>query len=204
MPGVDIIINLLKIVIVFSALMLCVSIMTWVERRLSAVIQYRLGPNRVGPFGLFQPIADGVKFLQKEDIIPADAHKLFYILAPALAVIPALCAFAVIPFGPTVTILGKQIGLVILDLDGGLLWAFASTGLGVYALVLAGWSSNSKFSLIGGLRSSAQMISYELPMALSVVSVVLVSGTLRPTQIVAQQAFEGCRAWTSSSTFSRS
>ena len=188
MPGLDVIITFVKIVTVFSLLMLCVSIMTWVERRVSAVIQYRLGPNRVGPFGLLQPIADGIKFLQKEDIIPAEAHKLFYVLAPALAVIPALCAFAVIPFGPTVTILGKQIGLVILDLDGGLLWAFASTGLGVYALVLAGWSSNSKFSLIGGLRSSAQMISYELPMALAVASVVLVSGTLRPTEIVAQQA----------------
>src|SRR5882672_3108338 len=188
MTILDIGISFLKIVIVFSLLMLAVSIMTWVERRLSAIIQYRLGPNRVGPWGLLQPIADGLKFIQKEDIIPADAHKLFYLLAPALAVIPALCAFAVIPFGPTVTILGKKVGLVILDLDGGLLWAFASTGLGVYALVLAGWSSNSKFSLIGGLRSSAQMISYELPMALSVASVVLVSGTLRPTQIVAQQA----------------
>jgi NADH-quinone oxidoreductase subunit H len=188
MSIVDIAVNAAKIVTVFSLLMLFVSIMTWVERRVSAIIQYRLGPNRVGPFGLLQPIADGVKFIQKEDIIPAEAHKLFYVLAPALAVVPALCAFAVIPFGPTVTILGKQIGLVILDLDGGLLWAFASAGLGVYALVLAGWSSNSKFSLIGGLRSSAQMISYELPMAVSVASVVLVSGTLRPTEIVAQQA----------------
>jgi NADH-quinone oxidoreductase subunit H len=185
---VDIIIDAIKIVTVFSGLMLCVSIMTWVERRLSAVIQYRLGPNRVGPFGLLQPIADGIKFIQKEDIIPAEAHKLFYLLAPALAVIPALCAFAVIPFGPTVTILGKQVSLVILDLDGGLLWAFAATGLGVYALVLAGWSSNSKFSLIGGLRSSAQMISYELPLALAVATVVLVSGSLRPSEIVEQQA----------------
>jgi NADH-quinone oxidoreductase subunit H len=185
---VDILIDVVKIVTVFSLLMLCVSIMTWVERRLSAIIQYRWGPNRVGWFGLLQPIADGVKFLQKEDMMPAEAHKVFYVLAPALAVIPALCAFAVIPFGPTVTIFGKQIGLVILDLDGGLLWAFAATGLGVYALVLAGWSSNSKFALIGGLRSSAQMISYELPMALSVASVVLISGTLRPTRIVEQQA----------------
>jgi len=184
----DVTIAFLKIVIVFSVLMLCVSIMTWVERRLSAIIQYRLGPNRVGPFGLFQPIADGVKFILKEDIIPAEANKLFYLMAPALAVTPALCAFAVIPFGPEVTIFGKRVGLVILDLDGGLLWAFASTGLGVYALVLAGWSSNSKFSLLGGLRSSAQMISYELPMALAVASVVLVSGTLRPAAIVAQQA----------------
>jgi len=184
----DLVIAFAKILIVFSVLMLAVSIMTWVERRLSAIIQYRVGPNRVGPFGLFQPFADGIKFIQKQDIIPAEANKLFYLMAPALAVIPALCAFTVIPFGPTVTILGKKISLVILDLDGGLLWAFAATGLGVYALVLAGWSSNSKFSLIGGLRSSAQMISYELPMALAVASIVLVSGTLRPTEIVAQQA----------------
>ncbi len=180
--------DLIKIVAVFSILMGCVSIMTWVERRVSAIIQYRLGPNRVGPFGLFQPLADGLKFIQKEDIIPAEAHKVFYLLAPALAVIPALCAFAVIPFGPTVTLFGRKIDLVILNLDGGLLWAVASTGLGVYALVLAGYSSNSKFSLMGGLRSSAQMISYELPLALSVAAVVLVSGTLRPTQIVEQQA----------------
>ena len=185
---IDVGIDFLKIVLVFSLLMLSVSIMTWVERRVSAIIQYRLGPNRVGPFGLLQPIADGIKFIQKEDIIPAEAHKLFYLLAPALCVIPALCAFAVIPFGPEVTILGRKIPLVILDLDGGLLWAFAATALGVYAIVLAGWSSNSKFSLMGGLRSSAQMISYELPLALSIVAVVLIAGTLRPTEIVAQQA----------------
>jgi len=184
----DVAIAVYKIGGVFSALMLCVSIMTWVERRVSAIIQYRLGPNRVGPFGLLQPIADGIKFIQKEDIIPAEASKLLYLMAPALAVIPALCAFAVIPFGPEVTIFGKAIKLVILDLDGGLLWAFAATGLGVYALVLAGWSSNSKFSLIGGLRSSAQMISYELPLVLSVTAVILITGTLRPMTIVEQQA----------------
>ncbi|HZN53690.1 MAG TPA: NADH-quinone oxidoreductase subunit NuoH [Candidatus Polarisedimenticolaceae bacterium] len=185
---IDAAISFAKIFVVFNALMLCVSIMTWVERRVSAIIQFRWGPNRVGPFGLLQPIADGIKFIQKEDIIPAEAHKLFYLLAPALSVIPALCAFAVIPFGPEVTILGRKVSLVILDLDGGLLWAFAATALGVYAVVLAGWSSNSKFSLMGGLRSSAQMISYELPLALSIVAVVLISGTLRPSEIVAQQA----------------
>jgi NADH-quinone oxidoreductase subunit H len=185
---VEVLIQFIKILTVFSALMLGVSIMTWVERRVSAIIQYRWGPNRVGPFGLLQPIADGIKFIQKEDMMPAEAHKVFYVLAPALAVIPALCAFAVIPFGPTVTAFGRTFNLVLLDLDGGLLWAFAATGLGVYALVLAGWSSNSKFALIGGLRSSAQLISYELPMALSVASVVLISGTLRPTLIVEQQA----------------
>ncbi|HJQ98029.1 MAG TPA: NADH-quinone oxidoreductase subunit NuoH [Candidatus Polarisedimenticolaceae bacterium] len=181
-------ISFAKIFVVFNALMGAVAFMTWVERRVSGIIQYRLGPNRVGPWGLLQPIADGIKFIQKKDIIPDDAYKPFYLAAPALAVVPALFAFVVIPFGPEVEILGRKVPLVILDMDGGVLWGFAATTLGVYALVLAGWASRSKFSLMGGLRSSAQMISYELPLALSIVSVVLVAGTLRPTAIVAQQA----------------
>ena len=188
MDVIGIAITLAKIVVVFSALMGAVSVMTWVERRLSAIIQYRLGPNRVGPWGLLQPIADGIKFLQKEDIVPLAAHKPFYIAAPALAVATALTAFAVVPFGSEIEIFGRTVKLVILDLDGGILWGFAATALGVYALVLAGWASRNKFSLIGGLRSSAQMVSYELPLALSIVSVVLVAGSLRPTVIVAQQS----------------
>ena len=181
-------ISFAKIFVVFNALMGSVAFMTWVERRVSGIIQYRLGPNRVGPWGLLQPIADGIKFIQKKDIIPDDAYKPFYLAAPALAVVPALFAFIVIPFGPTVEILGRNVPLVILDMDGGVLWGFAATALGVYALVLAGWASRSKFSLMGGLRSSAQMISYELPLALSIAAVVLMAGTLRPTEIVAQQA----------------
>jgi NADH-quinone oxidoreductase subunit H len=183
-----ILISVVKIVVVFSSLMLAVSIMTWVERRVSAVIQFRWGPNRVGPWGLLQPIADGVKFIQKEDIIPTDAYVPFYLAAPMLAFVPAAFAFTVIPFGPNIEIFGRTVKLVILDMDGGVLWGFAATALGVYALVLAGWSSRSKFSLMGGLRSSAQMLSYELPLVLSIVAVVLVSGTLRPTEIVARQA----------------
>src|SRR5262245_17502109 len=178
----------LKIFVVFNVLMASVAFMTWVERRVSGIIQYRWGPNRVGPFGLLQPIADGIKFIQKKDIIPDDAYKPFYLAAPALAVVPALFAFVVIPFGPEVVLFGRKVSLVILDMDGGILWGFAATALGVYALVLAGWASRSKFSLIGGLRSSAQMISYELPLALSIASVVLIAGTLRPTEIVQQQA----------------
>ena len=177
-----------KIFVVFNILMASVAFMTWVERRVSGIIQYRLGPNRVGPWGLLQPIADGIKFIQKKDIIPDDAYKPFYLLAPVLAVVPALFAFVVIPFGPKVMLFGREVSLVILDMDGGVLWGFAATALGVYALVLAGWASRSKFSLIGGLRSSAQMISYELPLALSIVAVVLMAGTLRPTEIVEQQA----------------
>jgi NADH-quinone oxidoreductase subunit H len=181
-------VTLYKIGAVIGALMGGVSLMTWVERRLSAVIQFRWGPNRVGPFGLFQPIADGIKFIMKEEIVPADAHKPIYVLAPALAFITAICAFGVIPFGPTVDIFGLQIPLVILNLDGGILFAFAAGSLGVYGIVCAGWSSRNKYSLMGGLRSSAQMISYELALGLSVIGVLLVSGTLRPVEIVAQQA----------------
>ncbi len=180
--------TVVKIAVTVGVLMGAVSLMTWIERRLSGVIQYRVGPNRVGPFGLFQPIADGVKFIMKEDIMPADAFKPFYVLAPALSLIPALCAFSVIPFGPTIELFGKPISLVIVDLDAGVLFALAASSLGVYGIVLAGWSSRSKYSLMGGLRSSAQMISYELPLALSVVAAVLVAGTLRPTTIVEQQA----------------
>jgi NADH-quinone oxidoreductase subunit H len=181
-------ITFFQILIVVSALMAGVAVMTWVERRLSAVIQYRLGPNRVGPFGLFQPLADGIKFIMKQDIVPAHANRAIFIAAPALSLIPALCAFAVIPFGPTVELFGRQIGLVIVNVDGGILFALAATSLGVYGIVLAGWSSNSKYSLMGGLRASAQMVSYELALALSLIGVLLVSGTLRPVEIVEQQA----------------
>ena len=177
-----------KLLIVVNALMGSVAVMTWIERRLSGVIQFRWGPNRVGPSGLFQPIADGIKFLMKEDVIPADAHKGIFVLAPAMSLIPALCAFAVVPFGPTVELFGRQVHLVIVNLDGGLLLALAAASLGVYGIVCAGWSSSSKYSLMGGLRASAQMISYELALALSLIGVLLVSGTLRPTEIVAQQA----------------
>jgi NADH-quinone oxidoreductase subunit H len=183
-----ILITLVEIVVMVTALMLGVVIMTWVERRLSAVIQFRLGPNRVGPFGLFQPIADGIKFLTKEDIFPSEAYKPIFLLAPGLALITALFAFSVIPFGPTIELFGQQIDLVVLDLNGGLLFGLAATALGVYALVCAGWASRNKYSLMGGLRSSAQMISYELALGLSVIGVLMISGTLRPTLIVEQQA----------------
>jgi NADH-quinone oxidoreductase subunit H len=181
-------ITVYKIGAVVGALMGGVSVMTWIERRLSGVIQFRWGPNRVGPWGIFQPIADGVKFIMKEDIIPRDAHRPIFIIAPAIALTTALCAFAVIPFGPMIEVAGLQIRLVILNLDGGLLFALAASSLGVYGLVCAGWSSRNKYSLMGGLRSSAQMISYELALGLSLIGVLLVSGTLRPVEIVEQQA----------------
>jgi NADH-quinone oxidoreductase subunit H len=180
--------NSLKIIVVANVLMVTVALTTWVERRLSSVIQFRLGPNRVGPMGLLQPIADGIKFLTKEDIIPADAHKPIFVLAPALALITSICAFAVVPFGKSIVLFGNTVQLVILDLDGGVLFALAATSLGVYGIVCAGWASRNKYSLMGGLRSSAQMVSYELALGLSLIGVVLVSGTLRPTEIVDQQA----------------
>jgi len=185
-------ISFVKIAAVAQALLGTVAIMTWIERRLSAMIQFRLGPNRVGPAGLFQPVADGIKFIMKQELIPRDAHKPLFVMAPALAMIPAVCAFAVIPFGPEVTlVLGDltiPLNLVLLDLDGGVLFALAFSSLGVYGIVCAGWASRSKYALMGGLRASAQMISYELAMGLALVGVLLVSGTLRPTEIVAQQA----------------
>jgi len=181
-------ITLVKLAVVIGALLGGVSVMTLVERRLSAIMQFRWGPNRVGPFGVLQPIADGIKFIMKEEMIPAEAYKPIFILAPALAMITALCAFSVVPFGPTIELFGRTIDLVILDLDGGILFAFAASGLGVYGIVCAGWSSRSKYALMGGLRSSAQMVSYELALSLSVVGVLLASATLRPTVIVEQQA----------------
>ena len=176
------------ILVAVNGLMGGVAVMTWIERRLSAVIQFRLGPNRVGPFGLFQPLADGIKFVMKEDVIPADACRPIFVIAPGLALVTALCAFSVVPIGPTVELFGIRIPLVIVDLDSGVLLALAAASLGVYGIVCAGWASNSKYSLIGALRASAQMISYELALALAVIGVVLVSGTLRPVEIVQQQA----------------
>ena len=176
------------IVVVVNALLGGVAIMTWIERRVCGVIQFRWGPNRVGPFGLFQPIADGIKFFMKEDVIPPEASRAIFALAPGLSLVTALVAFSVVPIGPTVELFDRQVPLVIVNLDGGILLALAAASLGVYGIVCAGWSSNSKYSLMGGLRSSAQLISYELALVLSVIGVLLVSGTLRPAEIVAQQA----------------
>ncbi len=176
-----------KVLIIFAGTMLTVLIMIYAERRVSAFMQGRLGPNRVGPKGLLQPIADGIKFLMKEDIIPAGVDKPVYLLAPAMLLIPALMTFAVIPFGASITLFGRNIPLQVADLNVGILYVLALTSIGVYGLVLAGWSSNSKYPLIGGLRSSAQLISYELAMGLAIVSIVLLAGSLRLNDIVTNQ-----------------
>ena len=182
-----IIISIIKILVVFVVFLLMIAYLTWLERKLLGHFQVRLGPMRVGPHGLLQPIADGIKLLFKEDIVPANVHKLIYNLAPLLVFIPALIIMAVIPFGDQITIFGQSIDLVISDFNMGILYIFAVTSLGVYGLVLAGWSSNNKYSLLGGLRSSAQMISYEVSLALSLIGVLMIAGSLSLVDIVKTQ-----------------
>ncbi len=179
----------IKVSVVVGALQGSVALLTWVERRGAGLIQLRKGPNRVGPFGLFQPIADGIKFFFKEDIVPPFVHKPTYVIAPGLALCCALLAFAVIPFGGTLVIeaLELEVPLVIADLDVGVLLLLAANGLGVYGIILAGWSSNNKYSQFGGLRSSAQMVSYELALGLGVISVLVMAGTMNLSEIVESQ-----------------
>ena len=165
--------------------------LVWAERRVAGMIQDRPGPNRVGPFGLFQIIADGTKFFMKESVTPLYVDKLLYNLAPWITLMPGLVTFAVIPFGATlpVTIGGvtRQVPLVIADVNIGILYIFAFTGLGIYGIVLAGWSANNKYSLMGGLRASAQIISYELAMGFAAAGVFLAAGTLRLSGVVEWQ-----------------
>jgi NADH-quinone oxidoreductase subunit H len=181
-------ITAVKIGIALFVVLTGVAYLTYMERRVLGFIQLRLGPNRVGPFGLLQPLADGIKFIFKEDVIPNDVSRFLYVLAPTLALIPALMTFAVIPVGGTIMIGGQPITLYVTAVNVSLLFVFAMTSLGIYGIVLAGWSSNSKYSLFGGLRSSAQMVSYELALGLAVVGVLIQAGSLDLTQIVAAQA----------------
>ena len=182
------IVTLLKISVVLFVLLTLLAYVVWVERKVAAHIQSRWGPYRVGPHGLLQPLADVLKFIFKEDTTPAQAHRPLYFLAPFLAVALALMSIAVIPFGPQVEIAGHQVWMQVTDLNIGLLFILAVTSLGVYGVALAGWSSGSKYSLLGGLRSSAQMISYELAMGFAVIGVVILSGTLSLRGIVDGQS----------------
>jgi NADH-quinone oxidoreductase subunit H len=177
-----------KIVVVFTVIMTGVALLTLAERRICAWIQDRLGPNRVGPEGLLQPAADGLKNLFKEETLPAQADKVLFVLAPALSFVPALLTFAVIPFATPLPTPWGPVDMVVADLPVGFLYILAFGSLGVYGIVLAGWSSNNKYSLLGGLRASAQMISYEIALGMSTVAVLLLAGNVTLRDVVAQQS----------------
>jgi len=178
---------IVKVLVVFVFLVVMTLFAIWYERRVVARMQNRVGPNRNGPFGLLQSLADGLKLAFKEDIMPALADKPVYFLAPILSTIPAFLAFSVIPFGPEVSVFGHRTPLQLTDLPVGVLIVFACSSLGVYGVVLAGWSSGSTYPLLGALRSAAQMISYEVAMGLSFVAVFLYAGTMSTSRIVAAQ-----------------
>lgn len=181
------IITAIKVIVVVLAVLTGCAYATWLERKFVARLQHRLGPTLAGPFGLLQPIADAVKLAFKEDFVPDKVERLTFALAPLVAFIPALLSFAVIPFGDSITIAGYQIDMVISDLNIGILFIFAVTSLGVYGIVLAGWSSGSKYSLLGGIRATAQMISYEIAYGLSIIGVLVIAQTLSMKELVAQQ-----------------
>lgn len=178
---------LIKGIIVVALLMLAAAYMTFLERVIMARMQLRLGPNRVGPLGLFQPIADGIKLLCKERFEPMRADRFVYWLAPGISLFTALFAFVLIPFGGTIYLWGHPVALRIADVNAGIVFLLAFSSLAVYGVVLAGWASNDRYSLLGGLRGTAQMISYEIPMGISLLTVILSAGTLSLTEIVEAQ-----------------
>jgi NADH-quinone oxidoreductase subunit H len=181
-------ISVLRIVVIFHLLLGLFSFMTYAERRLLAFMQFRLGPNRTGPLGILQPLADGIKLFFKEELIPEGANKWLFVAAPAVAILAAFLSIAVVPYGAP--------WAQIADLEVGVLFLFAISSLGVYGIVLAGWSANNKYTMLGALRSSAQMFSYELALGLSWVGVILLSGSFRLQEIVAaQESAYGALGW---------
>jgi NADH-quinone oxidoreductase subunit H len=174
--------------VVFVALLLTVAYLTLLERKVVARIQVRVGPTRVGPAGLLQPIADGIKLLLKEDIVPTEADRHIYILAPALSFAAAFATFAVIPFGDVIQVFGRKISLAIADVNVGILYVFAISSIGIYGIIFGAWASNSKYPLIGGLRSAAQMVSYELCLAFSVIGVLMIAGSMSLSDVVEGQS----------------
>ena len=187
---IGIIVLIIKSGVVLAALLLVAAYLVLVERKFLARLQIRYGPNRAGKFGLLQPIADAIKMMAKEDIVPAEADRAIFLMAPAVVAFTALLMFAVVPFGESLTLGGKKIPLVITDLNIGLLLVFALSSLGVYGVALGGWASNSKFSLLGGIRGAAQMISYELSLGLSLVPIVMLARSFSLVDIVnAQTAY---------------
>jgi NADH-quinone oxidoreductase subunit H len=183
-----IVISVIKILVVFAVLMTTLAYLQWVERKVIAHIQLRPGPYRVGPHGLFQPVADIIKLITKEDLVPSYVNRFLYIGAPFFAMTMALLSIAVIPFGPAIEVAGYRTWMQLTDLNIGVLFVLAVTSMGVYGIALAGWSSNNKYALLGGLRSSAQMISYELPLSLAIAAPLLLSNTLSLRELVGSQA----------------
>lgn len=172
---------------IFGVTLLIAMYSTYFERKVAAFIQDRVGPDRAGPFGILQPLADGVKFFMKEEIIPNVSNKFLFILGPCVAMITALMAGVVIPWGGSLEINGVQYSLQIADINIGILYVFAVVSIGVYGIMIGGWASNNKFSLLGAIRASAQMISYELAMGLSLIALIMVTGTLSLHEIVVMQ-----------------
>lgn len=187
MDWVDWLLLIARVVIVFFGLLILVMLLVWMERKVIADMQTRVGPMRAGPRGVLITLADGIKLFFKEGITPTLADRPVYVIAPVIAMLPAFLAFAVIPFGTGVTLFGREVPFQIADLSIGILWVFAMTSLMIYAIVLAGWSSGSNYPLLGSVRSSAQMISYEVGMSLAIVAVVMYSNSLRMSEIVASQ-----------------
>ncbi|MGZ5280711.1 MAG: NADH-quinone oxidoreductase subunit NuoH [Bacteroidia bacterium] len=175
------------VVIIFGITLLIAMYSTYAERKVAAILQDRVGPNRAGPFGLLQPLADGIKFFMKEEIIPRDSNKFLFILGPCLAMLTATLTSAVIPWSQALVIDGRVIPLQVADLNIGVLYIFGIVSVGVYGIMIGGWASNNKYSLIGAIRASSQMISYELGMGLSLIAVIMMAGTLNLNEIVEQQ-----------------
>jgi NADH-quinone oxidoreductase subunit H len=179
-----------KMVVVLGVVLFLAAYLVWAERKLLARLQVRYGPNRAGLFGLLQPIADSIKMMTKEDLMPDGADRFIFLLAPAVVAVTAMLMFAVVPFGEEMILFGQSIPMVISDLNVGLLFVFALSSLGIYGVALGGWASNSKYSLLGGIRGAAQMISYELSLGLSLVPIVMIAGSFSLVDIVtAQQNF---------------
>jgi NADH-quinone oxidoreductase subunit H len=177
-----------RVAVVFAALLLVVMLVIWMERKVVADMQTRIGPERAGPFGILITLADGIKLFFKEGVTPVTADRPVYVLAPLASLVPAFLAFAVIPFGTGLTLFGRPVPFQVADLDVGILWVLAMASLAVYGVVLAGWSSGSNYPLLGAIRSSAQMISYEVGMGLGLVAVLLTTGTLAMSEVVEAQA----------------
>ena len=188
-------VTLVTIVVAIGGILTGCMYLIWLERKLSAWMQDRVGPNRVGPYGLLQPLADGIKFLLKEEMIPGHVDKVMFVLAPTISVFTTLLAFAVVPFGPVDDAPGWTRFIIAPNVDIGIVFIFAITSLAVYGIILGGWASNNKYSAIGSLRASAQVVSYEIPLGMSIVGIAMLGGTLSVERLLAHQAEGGLLGW---------